>query len=185
MTWRTRALRVAALALAIGGGLFALWRVSVSRLSPTAGQGAQAPAFVASTIDSTPGVRTLNDYRGRPLLLNVWATWCDPCREEMPSLQRLHEAYKDRGLQVVAISIDEPGDVGLIREFVAAHRLTFTVLQDGNKAIMTQYQVRGVPQTFLISSNGEIRGTRFSADWASEQSRALVDSVLVGDRAGR
>ena len=179
MSRGARVLRAVALALAVGGGLYALYRLSASHAAPPVARGAAAPRFVATTIDSTPRPRSLDDYRGRPLLLNVWATWCDPCREEMPSLQRLYESYKDRGLQVVAVSVDNTGDEGLIREFVAEHKLTFTILLDSKSAIMTQYQVRGVPQTFLISAAGEIRGTRFSADWASAESRALVERLLL------
>jgi peroxiredoxin len=100
----------------------------------------------------------------------------------MPSIQRLHEAYRERGLRVVAISVDERGAEPLLREFVAEHRLTFDVIHDEHSAVMTAYQVRGVPQTFLISRDGKIVGTRFVADWASAESRRLVDSLLFGVR---
>ena len=117
-----------------------------------------------------------------PLLLNVWATWCDPCREEMPSLEQLYREYQERGLRVVAISIDDDGQAELIREFVREHNLTFDVLHDPRGGIMRQYPVRGVPQTFLISRRGQIRATRYAADWLSPTNRALVDSLLLRDR---
>jgi len=126
--------------------------------------------------------RPLLDYKGAPLLMNVWATWCDPCREEMPSLERLYREYRERGLRVVAISIDDGGQVDLINEFVSEHGLTFDVLHDPKSAIMRQYPVRGVPQTFLISRDGEIRATRYAEDWYSAANRALVDSLIVRDR---
>jgi cytochrome c-type biogenesis protein len=160
--------------------LYALSRYAASNTAPPVIAGAGAPRFVATTLDSAPRIRTLDDYRGRPLLLNVWATWCDPCREEMPSLQRLYDAFKDRGLQVVAVSIDDPGNEGLIREYAAEHKLSFDILHDGKAAIMSQYEVRGVPESFLISATGEIRGTRFVADWSSAESRALVERLLFG-----
>ena len=138
-----------------------------------------APRFVARVVDPR---RAITDYRGMPLLLNVWATWCDPCREEMPSLEQLYREYQERGLRVVAISIDDDGQAELIREFVREHNLTFDVLHDPRGGIMRQYPVRGVPQTFLISRRGQIRATRYAADWLSPTNRALVDSLLLRDR---
>lgn len=93
-------------------------------------------------------------------------------------MQRLYEAYRDRGLRVVAVSIDDRGTEGLIREFVRDHHLTFDILHDRESAIMTSYQVRGVPQTFLISAAGEIVGTRFAADWMAAENRRLVEAIL-------
>lgn len=138
----------------------------------------RAPRFVAQTLDATPVPRTLDDFRGQPLLLNVWATWCDPCREEMPSMEALYQRFRDRGFRVVAVSIDSPDQAGIVREFVTEHRLTFDILHDPGSAIMTQYPVRGVPQSFLISRDGRIVATRFVADWNSPPYVALVDSVI-------
>ncbi len=141
----------------------------------------RVPPFDAWTIDSLPTRRSLDDYAGQAILLNVWATWCDPCREEMPSIERLYQAYRDRGLRVVAVSIDDAGSAPLIREFVQEHHLTFDILHDPKSSIMRLYGVLGVPQTFLISRGGEIFRSRFVADWSSAESRALIDSLL---RAG-
>jgi peroxiredoxin len=143
--------------------------------------GAAAPRFVASTLDSLPVQRSLDDYAGHPVLLNVWATWCDPCREEMPSLETLYSDYRQGGLRIVAISIDDAGNESLIREFAQENRLSFDILHDPNGRIMSLYQVRGVPQTFLIARDRRIIATRFAADWSSDASRALVDSLM---RAG-
>ena len=140
--------------------------------------GHTAPRFVASTIDSLPTQRSLGDYAGHPVLLNVWATWCDPCRDEMPSLERLYREYRRRGLRIVAVSIDDVGQDPLIRDFVKENGLTFDVLHDARAGIMRLYQVRGVPETFLISRAGDIVTTRFAADWSSASSRTLVDSLL-------
>jgi len=73
-----------------------------------------APRFVAQTLSTPAEMRSLDDYKGAPLLMNVWATWCDPCREEMPSLERLYREYRERGLRVVAISIDDGGQADLL-----------------------------------------------------------------------
>ncbi|MGQ0642562.1 MAG: peroxiredoxin family protein [Gemmatimonadaceae bacterium] len=137
-----------------------------------------APRFTAWTLDTPGELRSLDDYAGHAVLLNVWATWCDPCREEMPSLERLHRDYGPRGLRIVAISIDDAGNEELIREFVRDHNLTFDILHDPKSDIMSLYGVLGVPQTFLISRDRRIVATRFVADWSSAASRALIDSLM-------
>ena len=167
--------------VAIGGAALVLWPAMRHAPAPVAA-GQSAPHFVALTLDAVPARRSLDDYAGQPLLLNVWATWCDPCREEMPGLQRLYQDYRPRGLRIVAVSIDDPGNEPLIREFVREHGLTFDILRSPGSEIMTQYLVRGVPETFLISPKGEIVGTRFAADWSTAESRALVDSLVRGGR---
>ena len=163
-----------------GAGLvFAAYEIGLRpSVLPRVAAGVPAPPFSATPIDSAAVHRTVGDYAGQPVLLNVWATWCDPCRDEMPSFERLYRDDRRRGLRIVAVSIDDPGDVPLIREFVREHHLTFDVLHDPKAAIMPEYQVRGVPETFFISRRGEIVATRFSADWSSPASRALVDSLL-------
>ncbi len=140
--------------------------------------GSAAPPIEATTLEGAPRAKTLRDYEGKVVLLNVWATWCDPCREEMPSLERLYRDYRSRGLRIAAISIDDAGNVQLVRDFVTENRLTFDILHDPKTTIMRQYQVRGVPETFLISRRGEIFATRFAADWSSPAYRALVDTLL-------
>ena len=93
-------------------------------------------------------------------------------------MDRLYRDYRDRGLRVVAVSIDEAGSDALIREFVQDHGLTFDILHDAKSNIMSLYGVLGVPQTFLISRGGKIVANRFAADWSSAESRSLVDSLL-------
>ena len=185
MSRRRRIVGGALVSLVAVAAVYGLSRYTAVLDVPPVTTGTHAPRFVASTLDAAPRTRTLDDYRGRPVLLNVWATWCDGCREEMPSLQVLYDAYRDRGLQVVAVSIDDPGSAGLIREFAAEHKLTFDMLHDDKAAIMSQYAVRGVPETFLISAAGEIRATRFVADWSSAESRAMVERLLVDGRSAR
>lgn len=94
-------------------------------------------------------------------------------------MEALYQRFRDRGFRIVAVSIDSPDHAGLVREFVAEHRLTFDILHDPESAIMGQYPVRGVPQSFLISRDGRIVATRFVADWNSPAYVALVDSVIA------
>lgn len=96
-------------------------------------------------------------------------------------METLYSDYRQGGLRIVAISIDDAGNESLIREFAQENRLSFDILHDPNGRIMSLYQVRGVPQTFLIARDRRIIATRFAADWSSDASRALVDSLM---RAG-
>ena len=143
------------------------------------GIGTPAPELRAFTLTAAREPRTLSQYSGHVVLLNVWATWCPPCRKEMPSMQALHEALADRGLKVVAVSIDDPGSEDQIREFVAEQGLTFEVLHDPEATIMDDYHVGGVPQTFLIDRTGTIRYRTFVTDWRTEENRRRVEELLA------
>jgi cytochrome c biogenesis protein CcmG, thiol:disulfide interchange protein DsbE len=141
---------------ALGGALTALalgCAPDTDRFRPLQA-GDPAPAFAASM----PGGDTvsLGALRGDPVLLNVWATWCPPCREEMPALQVLHETYGPRGLRVIGVSVDSRGAESAIRSFTADHGITFTILHDPAEAVSRQFRINGVPETFLIDADGRI-----------------------------
>jgi peroxiredoxin len=163
----------------LGGGLVAATRFLGGELYPVT-VGSKAPDFRAVTIDPPQQERTLDDYEGKVVLLNIWATWCVPCRAEMPSLERLHRRFARHGLAVVAVSIDEhPNAAVLIREFRDEYGLTFDILHDPTPAIRQAYQTAGVPETFVIGSDGVIRRRVFAAaDWDSPANRALVGQLL-------
>lgn len=139
-----------------------------------------APAldFRAHTIGPHPVERTLADYRGKVVLLAVWATWCPGCREEMASMQRMYASYAQRGFRVVAVSIDKGSDAE-IGAFAQSLGLTFDIVRDDGD-ILTTYLSRGVPTTFLIDRRGVIRRRNLAAvDWDVEprlgQIRKLLD----------
>lgn len=142
--------------------------------------GSTAPDFHARTVDGPAVVKSLADYRGQVVLLNVWATWCDPCRVEMPAIERLQQRLGSRGLHVVAVSIDDPGQRAAIRTFARTYGLTFEILHDGSGAIEKTYQTTGVPETFIIGRDGVIRKKVIGAtDWDSEGNRALIRRLLA------
>jgi cytochrome c biogenesis protein CcmG, thiol:disulfide interchange protein DsbE len=116
--------------------------------------GDPAPAYGAPTLDGD--TITLAQLRGSPIMLNIWATWCPPCRDEMPGLQELHERYGERGLRVVGVSIDSRGSEGEIRQFLQDHGITFTILHDIAEDISQRFRASGVPQTWLIDRRGVI-----------------------------
>ena len=150
--------------------------------------GEPAPDFVASTFDGE--TRTLEDYEGRVILLNVWATWCAPCRWEMPSMQRLAEELEGTDFQVVAVSVDaaSEGSVGWggnvggdVAGFVDEYGLTFEVLRDPSGRIADTYQTTGLPESFLIGRDGVIYkkvagGTEWDAEQYVEQIQRLLGS---------
>ena len=176
-------------------GLFVATRMLGDELFPVS-VGSEAPDFSARTLDAAPRTKTMADYQGQVVLLNVWATWCAPCRVEMPAIQALHEAYGPHGLKVVAVSIDDPGKEDAIREFARDYGLSFEILHDAPGDIQRAYQTTGVPETFVIGSDGVIRKKVIGAvDWNSPVNRALVAQLLgvpaaapagpsVGDSAG-
>jgi cytochrome c biogenesis protein CcmG/thiol:disulfide interchange protein DsbE len=143
------------------------------------GPGAAAPDFQAQTLDAHPVTRTIADYRGKVVLLNIWATWCGPCEWEMPAIETLHRDFAAHGLKVVAIATDDPGFEQRVRDFVERKQLTFEVLSEGTGKIEQDYEARGIPATYLIGADGRIRKRVGGAtDWNSPANRALVAQLL-------
>ena len=142
--------------------------------------GSDAPGFAAKTLTATPGMKTLTDYRGDVVLLNIWATWCIPCRVEMPSIEAVHQALGPKGLKVVAVSVDAEGDGQKIRDFAKEFELTFEMLHDGAGSIQGIYRTTGVPETFVIGRDGVIRKKWIGPeDWNSEGNQRLLLSLLA------
>ena len=163
--------------------LSAGWGLLRSELVPV-GVGIEAPDFTVNTLDSIPHERTLDDYRGNVVLINIWATWCAPCRVEMPSIEQLHRAYAGKGLKILAVSVDDPGTEPQVRSFVKEYGLTFEVLHDpgGQEGrVSRDYQTTGYPETVIIGRDGIIRKKLLGAhDWNSPENRALIDRLLAG-----
>ncbi|MCC7487856.1 MAG: TlpA family protein disulfide reductase [Burkholderiales bacterium] len=121
----------------------------------------------------------LADYRGRVVLLNFWATWCGPCREEMPSITRLRKKLAGRPFAVLAVNLDEPES--RVRKFLAEVPLDFPVLMDPGARATKEWKVRILPASFLIARDGGIRYTvTGEIDWSNEHVVALVSELLSG-----
>ena len=179
MSGRRQWIVVAALVAAIGGGLVAATRIFGDELFPIT-VGSRAPDFAATTLDEPPRTKTLADYRGQVVLLNVWATWCAPCRIEMPSIDSLHRDYGPRGLKVVALSVDDEYQRDAVREYLKEYGYAFEVLHEPSGEIQRRYQTGGVPETYVIGRDGVIRNKHIGlANWNSASSRALVDRLLA------
>src|SRR6185437_5053820 len=104
--------------------------------------GSNAPDFKAKELGSNV-YRTLADYKGQVVVLNIWATWCEPCKEELPSLEKLHEAYGSKGLKLVAVSADEVVSEDSIRKFADHYGLKFEILHDPTGSVERAYQTTG------------------------------------------
>jgi peroxiredoxin len=114
--------------------------------------GSLSPDFTGEDLDGRKV--TFEEMRGRPWLLNLWATWCAPCREEMPDLIALHEAHREGGFQVVGLSVDEPGEVVSVRSFVAEKGMTYPVLVDPGGRATALFGVSALPASFLFDRKG-------------------------------
>jgi peroxiredoxin len=148
--------------------------------------GSRAPDFAARTVDGTNEVRTLEDYRGKVMVLNIWATWCAPCIVEMPSFERLYRMFPEGELRIVAVSIDDFVGADSVRSYAEGLGLTFDILHDSTHAIERTYQVTGYPETFVIARDGTIRKKWIGpTEWDSPANVALIRELLgLGAPAG-
>jgi peroxiredoxin len=139
--------------------------------------GASAPDFQLPSLSG--GERRLSQLRGKVVLVNFWATWCVPCRAEMPALENLYVDFKGKGLEILAVSIDLPGEAS-VHSFAQDLHLTFPILLDSNFATDEAYQIRVVPTTLLVDTRGHITHRFLGAkDWNDEESRRLINRLIA------
>lgn len=137
----------------------------------------EAPDFTLT--DLSGASHTLSAYRGKVVFLNLWATWCPPCREEMPSMEKLHQRFASEGLVLLAVSEDEGPRDG-IEIFVRSLGLTFPILLDPEGRLPGRFGVTGYPETFLIDRSGRIvQHIVGPADWFSPESQARIAELLA------
>ena len=167
--------------LGLGAGAAVLSRVG-REVEPVA-VGAHAPGFRAIDLATGDSISLRDRYRGRVTLVNIWATWCVPCKIEMPAMEKLYESLAPRGFAIAAVSIDE-GSPEDVRRFGRDLGVTFDLLQDRSTHIQEAYQTTGVPESFLLDRNGVIVKRVIGAhDWNSDVNRKLVERLL--DEPGR
>ena len=125
------------------------------------------------------GDATLDTWRGKVVVLNFWATWCAPCTAEMPTLEALWRAYRDRGLVVVGVSVDRGAPATLIDPYVRNLALTFPILFDPDSKAAGAWRVVGLPSTFVVRPGGDVAGVAVGArEWTSAEMKALLESLL-------
>jgi peroxiredoxin len=139
------------------------WASAAPPGSTTAGRiPAPRPGFLAPdfSLPALGGERvTLSDLRGRPVLINLWASWCPPCRAEMPAMQRLYLELQDTGFVILAVNASAQDSLPAVEALVAEHGLTFPVLLDSSGEVSAAYELRSLPTSFFIDSTGVIRET--------------------------
>jgi len=149
--------------------------------------GSVAPAFSAYAEDGREV--HLSEYAGKVVLLNIWATWCPPCLEEMPSMQRLYEEMEGEDFEILAVSVDSRiGEInmtgregGRVWHFAEEMGLTFDVVHDPNADVQRIYQTTGVPETFLIGRDGVIyKKVAGGTQWDLPVHKELVRRLLAG-----
>ena len=121
---------------------------------------------------------SLASYRGQVVFINFWATWCVPCKVEMPYMEALYRDYKDKGFEILAISSDIQGE-SVVRPFVEKMRLTYPVLLDSDFHVDSKYLIRSVPTTVLVGRDGIITHILIGArNWNTPESRDLLEKLL-------
>jgi len=160
--------------LLLAGALFAV--LSRDATPPPLAAGQDAPGFALATVSGDRRF-ALEDLRGRVVLVNFWATWCKPCEDEMPSMERLYRQLAGRPFELLAVSVDD--DPSLVAEFQERLGLSFPILLDADKDVAERYQAFRFPESVLIDPEGQIVG-RFIGprEWDApayvEQIRTLV-----------
>jgi peroxiredoxin len=149
--------------------------LSLTRL----GGSAPATPFTAATPDG--GTIAIGDLRGKVVLLNFWATWCEPCLEEMPAMERIARTYRDRGLVVLALSVDREG-ASVVRTYLKRHGLTFPVGLDPQQSVARLFRVWALPSTVILSRTGvPLYSAQGAREWNGPQGHALLEALLRPD----
>ncbi len=148
---------------------------AASKVSPEVGY--LAPDFALPSLDGK--MVRLSDLRGKKgVFINFWATWCPPCRLEMPTIEKVYQDYKSRGLEILAVSIDA-GPKGAIESFMRELKLTFPVVLDPEMEVMRRYKFFALPSSVLIDKQGIVRfkeqGYR---NWTDPESRKWLEEIL-------
>jgi len=150
--------------------------ISTSGLIPAPQQGFLAPDFELQATDGE--TVKLSDLRGQAVLVNLWATWCPPCRAEMPSIEKVYNEYKDDGLVVLAVDMTYQDTQSNIAPFVAEYGLTFPILLDQSGDVGNAYQLRSLPSSFFINRDGTINEVVIGGPMAEALLRTRVEEIL-------
>jgi thiol-disulfide isomerase/thioredoxin len=141
--------------------------------------GGATPALRLNDLDGRP--QDISAYRGKALLVNFWATWCEPCREELPSMNRLKERFRDRPFEVLAVDVGDRPD--RVRGFLEKLPVAFPVLLDEESTSMRDWRVRGLPTSFVLDPEGRIRYWYVGElDWSAPGVVSAIEGILPARR---
>ncbi len=139
-------------------------------------QGFAAPDFTLEQMQG--GEITLSDLRGKVVILNLWASWCLPCRAEMPAMQRVYEDQRDRGLEILAVHVTYQDSLAAAQTFVDEHGLTFPILLDSTGEVANLYRLRSLPTTFFIDPQGIIQQVIIGGPMSEATLQVAVEILL-------
>ena len=139
-------------------------------------QGFMAPDFELP--NSAGETVKLSDLRGQAVLVNLWATWCPPCREEMQSIEKVYNEYKDQGLVVLAVNMTYQDDAQKILPFITARELTFPILLDETGNMANDYQMRSLPSSYFIGRDGIIDEVVIGGPMAEALLRTRIQEII-------
>ena len=143
---------------------------------PAPRQGFLAPDF---TLETTTGDSiTLSELRGQAVLVNLWATWCPPCRAEMPAIQKLYNEYKDQGFVVLGVDMIYQDDASAVQSFIQEKGLTFPILMDETGQVAQKYALRSLPSSFFIDRAGVIQEVVIGGPMSEALLRTRIESIL-------
>jgi peroxiredoxin len=168
-------------ALCLMAAVAGLDGVLAQDMFPVAGRhavklGEPAPNFQLQDLDGR--LVTLSDLRGKVVLLNFWATWCGPCRVEMPAMEELYRMFQRKDLEILAVSTDAEG-VSVTKPFQQKNRLTFPILHDSDYRVGLTYGARSLPMTFMVDRQGIVRHQIFGArDWSAPEAQQLIQMLM-------
>ncbi|MBX0329630.1 TlpA family protein disulfide reductase [Oscillochloris sp. ZM17-4] len=145
-------------------------------LTPSPRAGFPAPDFALDSLGG--GQVRLSEQRGSVVLVNIWASWCGPCRAEMPAIQRLYAAESGRGLQILAVNSTVQDSADAARAFAEELGLSFPILIDGDGAVTTAYRVQALPSTFVIDRAGVVRRVLYGGPLSEATLRAELEPLL-------
>jgi cytochrome c biogenesis protein CcmG/thiol:disulfide interchange protein DsbE len=169
------------LALALVAGLFALLVWKLARQDEGAaeklgrGQTPAAPSFQLDRLDR-PGKLSLDTYRGRPVVINFWASWCNPCEDEAPLLESVWERYRSRGLVVLGIDANDLKSAA--RRFASKNGMSYPIGHDGPGDTLTDYGVAAFPETFFVARSGKLVCDRLQGGVHLDRNRERFDECL-------
>jgi peroxiredoxin len=147
-----------------------------SRNMPAPQAGFAAPDFTLKT--PTGETYKLSELRGQALLVNLWATWCPPCRAEMPALEKMYEEYKDQGFVVLAVNMTYQDDPFAVVPFTQEYGLTFPILLEETGDVAAAYQLRSLPSSFFIGRDGIINEVVIGGPMSEALLRTRIEEIL-------
>lgn len=176
MTFSRQWMMVGVVVTGLGVGAWALTRYAPPPVGVEIGM--RAPEYRVANIMTGDSVNLRADYEGKVVLVNVWATWCTPCRQEMPSMERLWSEFRREDFAIAAVSVDDASPE-TVRAFAEEFGLTFDILHDRSNNIQPVYQTMGLPQSYLIDRQGRIAQIEIGeVAWDSDANRARIAELL-------